>query len=275
MTTDLAPQHRSATSALRWVAAALSASQLVTPPVIMSVYGDFLSARATNDAVITPAGYAFSIWGLITLLCTVSFVGVARRGLNAPWETRLLVEVSVVFTGFTAWLLVAAQDWLWLSVAVFAVMVVLLIDVMRLLVRHADQVATPTWLRRLTTTSLGLYLGWSSIAVCVNVAAALIDGGWSPSEYLWQAVVLVVATLVGLGLTVFVRADLGYVAAVLWAFVAVVIGAAQNDAVPLSVAAAAASVLVLVTAVVLRVRDGRTGHHPVSTGAHPLGHRSR
>jgi hypothetical protein len=50
MTTDVAPQHRSATSALRWVAAALSASQLVAPPIITSVYGDFLSARATNDA---------------------------------------------------------------------------------------------------------------------------------------------------------------------------------------------------------------------------------
>lgn len=257
MTTDVAPQHRSATTALRWVAAALSATQLVTPPIIMSVYGDFLSARATNDAVITPAGYAFSIWGLITLLCTVSFVGVARRGLNAPWETRLLVEVSVVFTGFTAWLLVAAQDWLWLSVAVFAVMVVLLIDVMRLLVRHADQLATPTWLRRLTTTSLGLYLGWSSIAVCVNVAAALIDDGWSPTEYVWQAVVLVAATIVGLALTVFLRAEGGYVAAVLWAFVAAAIGAALDDAVPLSAAAAAAAVLVVVAAVLLHARDRR------------------
>lgn len=257
MTTGIAPQHRSTTTALRWVAAALSASQLVTPPIIMSVYGDFLSARATSDAVITPAGYAFSIWGLITLLCTVSFVAVARKGLNAPWETRLLVEVSVVFAGYTTWLLVAAQDWLWLSVVVFAVMVVLLIDVMRLLVRHADQLTTPTWLQRLTTTSLGLYLGWSSIAVCVNVAAALIDGGWSPTEYAWQAVVLVAAAVVGLALTVFLGAEVGYVAAVLWAFVAAAVGAAQNDAVPLSVAAATASALVLVTAVLLRARNRR------------------
>ena len=58
---------------------ALALSQLVTPPIIMRVYGDFLSTGATNDAVITPAGYAFSIWGLITLLCAITFVGRGAR----------------------------------------------------------------------------------------------------------------------------------------------------------------------------------------------------
>lgn len=260
MTTHVAQQNLSATRAWRLIAAALAASQLATPPIITAVYGDFLSTGATNDAVITPAGYAFSIWGLITLLCTVSFVAVARIGLDAPWETRLLVEVSVVFVGFSAWLMVAARDWLWVSVMVFAVMVGVLIDVMRLLVRHADQLATPPWLRRLTTTSLGLYLGWSSIAVCVNVAAALVDGGWSPNEYTWQTVILVVATIIGIGLTVFLRADVGYVAAVLWALVAVAVGTAGRDADALSIAAAAAAALVLVTAAAVTValrRDPR------------------
>ena len=90
-----------------------------------------------------PAGYAFSIWGLITLLCAVTCVAVVRLGLGAPWESRLLVDASVVFVGFSAWLLVAAQDWTWLSVAVFAVMVAALVDAMRLLVRHADDLTAP------------------------------------------------------------------------------------------------------------------------------------
>lgn len=254
MTTDVSRHHRPATRAARWAAAALAASQLVSPPIITSVYGDFLSTGATNDAVITPAGYAFSIWGLITLLCTIAFLAVAFIGLNAPWEARLLAEVSVVFAGFTAWLVVAAQDWLWVSVAVFAVMVGVLVDVMRLLVRHPDQLATPPWLRRLTTLSLGLYLGWSSIAVCVNVAAALVDSGWSATGYGWQAVVLVIATVVAIGLTVFLRADYGYVAAAVWALVAAAIGAGLRDAVTLSALAAVAAVLVLVTAAVRRRR---------------------
>ena len=147
MSKVVTPQTRSSTTGLRWVALVLALSQLVTPPIIMRVYGEFLSTGATNDAVITPARYAFSIWGLITLLCAVTCAAVVRLGLGAPWESRLLVDVSVVFVGFTGWLLIAAQNWVWLSVAVLAVMVAALVDAMRLLVRHAEDLTAPAWLR--------------------------------------------------------------------------------------------------------------------------------
>jgi hypothetical protein len=234
-------------------------SQLVTPPIIMRVYGEFLSTGATNDAVITPARYAFSIWGLITLLCAITFVAVVRVGLGAPWESRLLLDASVVFVGFTGWLLIAAQDWTWLSVAMLAVMVAALVDAMRLLVRHADDLTAPTWLRILTTTTFGLYLGWSSVAIFINVAAALIDSGLSPVETTWQAIVLVAAAFAAVALTVFLRATPGYVAGTVWGLVAAAIGAFERSATVLSGLAAAAVIAVLVTAVVItwRVRANR------------------
>ena len=95
---------------MRWAALLLALSQLATPPIIMRVYGEFLSTGATNDAVITPARYAFSIWGLITC---------SRRHLrrrSAPRAGRTVGDspargLSVVFVGFTGWLLIAAQNW--------------------------------------------------------------------------------------------------------------------------------------------------------------------
>ncbi|MGZ5365846.1 MAG: hypothetical protein ACXWD5_17340, partial [Mycobacterium sp.] len=71
----------------RWIAAVLALTQLAAPLIANALAGNFLKSGATNQALITPAGYAFSLWG------------------------------------FSVWLLVAAQDWLWVSVAVFAVMV--------------------------------------------------------------------------------------------------------------------------------------------------------
>ncbi len=219
-------------------------------PIIARVFGDFLSSGATNEALITPAGYAFAIWGLITVSCAVTCVAVLRVGLGAPWETRVLIDASVVFVGYSAWLIIAAQDWLWATVGVFAIMVVALIDIMRLLVRHADDLTCPTWLRRLATLTFGLYLGWGSVAVFANVAAALIYSGWSATGTGWQATVLVAATGAAVLLTAFLRGTAGYAAAVLWALVAVAIGAASRGSAVLTVASAAAAVVIGVTAAI-------------------------
>lgn len=243
-------QTNSSVRTWRWVATLLAFSQLAAPPIITRVFGDFLSSGATNEALITPSGYAFSIWGLITLLCAITCVAVLRVGLGAPWETRALVGASVSFVGFSTWLVVAAQDWLWLSVVVFAIMAAALIDVMRLLVRHADDLTCPAWLRHLATLTFGLYLGWSSVAWFVNVAAALLDSGWSATGTGWQATVLVAATAAAIGLAAFLRGTPGYAAAVVWALVAVTIGAAHRESTVLAVASAVAAVLIVVVAAV-------------------------
>jgi hypothetical protein len=232
----------------RWTAALLALTQLATPPVISRVFGDFLSSGATNAAVITPAGYAFAIWGPITVLSAITSVAVLRWGLGSPWEPRVLAETSIVFAGFTTWLVLAAQHWLWLTVAMFTVMVAALVDVVRLLVRHAEDLTCPAWLRRLSTLTFGLYLGWSSIAVFVNVAAALIESGWSATETVWQATILIMAVIAAVVLTIAVRGTPGYVAAALWALIAAAIGAAHRGSVTLATASACAAALVLIAA---------------------------
>jgi len=247
----------SSVRAWRWISALLAVTQLGTPPVIARVFGDFLSSGATNRALITPSGYAFSIWGLITLLTVVTGVAILRYGLGSTWETRVLVELSVVYTGFSAWLVVAAQDWLWLSVAVFAVMVVALVDVARLMVRHAGDLTCPHWLRWLATMTFGLYLGWSSVAVFVNVAAAAIRAGAPPDAVGWQAAVLVAATAAAIVLTVVLRGSPGYVVAVAWALVAAAVGAAHRGSTVLSVASAVATVLVVGTVAIRLVGTHR------------------
>ena len=233
----------------RWIAAVLALSQLVAPVVVNAVAGNFLESGATNEALITPAGYAFGLWGLITLLSAVTALAVLRYGLGAWWETSVLVDASVVFVGFSVWLAVAGQDWLWLSVVVFVVMVWALVHIMRLLVRRRHDLTCPPWLAVLATVTVGRYLGWSSIAVFANVGAALINSGVSASVVWWQFVVLAAAAVFAIGLTIMLRGSPGYVAGVLWALVAIAIGASQRDSAVLSLTAAVAAVAVVVTAV--------------------------
>lgn len=243
----------------RWVAAALAVSQLVAPAVVNALAGNFLQSGATNEALITPAGYAFGLWGVITVLCAVTAGAVVRYGLGAWWETSLLIDASVVFVGFSMWLLVAAQDWLWVSVVVFMVMVSSLVHIVRLLVLRRHDLTCPSWLAVLATVTFGLYLGWSSVAVFANVAAALISSGVSASTVWWQFVVLVAAAIFVVGLTRLFRATPGYVAGSLWALVAIAIGAAQRNSTVLSATAAVAAVLVAAVAASVFLGRRRAG----------------
>jgi len=236
----------------RWIAALLALSQLVAPFAAEAIAGNFLESGATNEALITPAGYAFGLWGLITALSAATALAVLRYGLGAWWETSLLIDACVVFVGFSVWLVVAAQDWLWVSVVVFSVMVSALIHIMRLLVRRPHDMTCPGWLVVLATVTFGVYLGWNSMAVFANVAAALINSGVSASAPWWQFAVLVTASVFALGMTAMLRGSPGYVAGALWALVAIAIGAAGRDSVALSVTAVVAAVVVVGAAIVVR-----------------------
>jgi len=223
----------------------LALTQLAAPAVANVLAGNFLQNGATNEALITPAGYAFSLWGVITLLCAVTMVAVLRVGLGSWWETTVLIDASVVFVGFSLWLLVASQDWYVASVVVFVVMVSGLVHIMRLLVRRRHDLNCPSWLATLATVTFGLYLGWSSIAVFANVAVVGISYGASTATVWWQLVVLIGATVFALVLVNMLNGTPGYLAGVLWALVAIAIGASQRGSATLSSTAIAAAIAVL------------------------------
>lgn len=255
-TEHAAPSTAPSTRPWRWIATILALTQLAAPVVANALAGNFLQDGATNEALITPAGYAFSLWGVITLLSAVTMVAVLRFGLGSWWETAVLVDASVVFLGFSVWLLVAGQEWYWVSVAVFAVMASGLVHIMRLLVRRRHDLNCPPWLATSATLAFGLYLGWSSVAVFANVAAALISAGAAPTTVWWQLVVLISATVVAIGVTTMLYGTPGYVAGVLWALVAIAIGASQRGSAPLA-ATAIAAVVAVVGAAVLALRRRR------------------
>jgi hypothetical protein len=243
----------------RWIVAVLGLTQAVAPLIAGALAPDFLRGDPGDEATVTPAAYAFAIWGLLCLLSLATAVVLLRFPLGTPWERRALGDLAVVFVGFSAWLYAAAEDWLWVTVVVFAAMFAALIDVMRLLVRDAAGLQCPRWVAVLATTTFGLYLGWTSIAVFVNLAAALIAGGWPGAGSFgtaWQLVVLVAAAATAIVLTRLLHATSGYVAGVLWALVAATIGAAGRGAPVLAAAAVVASAAV-VAATARLMRDLR------------------
>lgn len=164
--------------------------------------------------ILTPAGYAFSIWGLIFLSLLAyavwQLLPAARRSPLPDAIARLLVFVNLVTA---LWLPVFAYELLLPSLLVMLLILGSLAIVYgraRLFVRRNE---APWW----TSIPFGLYLGWISVATVVNATVAL-GATWQPGpDISLQLAIVLVGIVAGLALNVTRQfRELAYPAAVAW-----------------------------------------------------------
>lgn len=150
----------------------------------------------------TPAGYAFSIWGIIFLGFLVNGVYqvvVAYRGseqdkrnvLTGPW-----LIVANLANG--AWIWFWLNEYIGISVIVMVVLLLSLIKV-ALLLRLENYGAKPTVIMMGWWPNT-IYLGWISVALIANVAAYLSQVGWAENvdEVLFTLIMIIVAAILNL-----------------------------------------------------------------------------
>lgn len=195
------------------------------------------------EVYFVPAGYVFSIWGVI-YLGLIAFA--VYQALPSQRENPRLRRVGTLF----AWSCLANILWLfsWHSLqfeltAVFmlALLGLLLAVYLRLGIGEAQ---TPRLERWLVDLPFSIYLGWISVATVANLSDLLWYWGWNgqPLQPEWWAVILL-AVAAGLGLAMTItRRDLGYVLVLLWAFAGIAVKQASQ---PLVAGAAWAGVAAL------------------------------
>ncbi len=167
-----------------------------------------LSAKYPN--LFVPAGFTFSIWGIIYLLIT-SFViwqFLAKNEIDTkkigPW-----FAISSLFNGL--WILTWHYVLIELSLIVMFGLLGVLIWVNGSIIQSMGNLARITF---------GVYLGWISIAAIANFTALLVDwgfSGWSISDASWSIILVVIGLVVTL-LLVRNFANLAISWSVLWAF---------------------------------------------------------
>jgi hypothetical protein len=109
--------------------------------------------------------------------------------------------------------------------------------------------------RLLLWGTLGLYTGWSSVAVWLNLCTAVVGSGapvTTSAAILGQIAILAGAVGTAVAITWFTDGLLPYVATIAWALGGVMVSTIQEGYPVLTTAAAVGLVLVLVTAVVAR-----------------------
>ncbi|MBD1421580.1 tryptophan-rich sensory protein [Sphingobacterium chuzhouense] len=149
----------------------------------------------------TPAGYAFSIWGII-YLGLLGFVLYTGRGLFTKKETDpILFKIRWLFV-FTClanslWVMTWLNDYIGLSVII---MVFLLVGLLKIiLVTRMELDYHPLRRYLFIFWPFALYAGWISVALIANIAAWLTKinwDGWGISPVTWTVIMIGVAGLV-------------------------------------------------------------------------------
>lgn len=222
------------------------------PPQVAEAAGGALAADAT---MLAPGGPAFSIWLIIyvglaayTLWQWLPAQRAAERHRKVGWWIAATMVLNAV------WLLVVRQGWLWMSVAVILVLVLVLGHVVRTLAQ-SPRAATGSMADVLVTdVTMGLYTGWVSVAVCANIAAALVDSGVDPGgswPEIWAVTVLVVAGLVGVLLALVTRGNIAIAIALAWGLSWIAVGRLNGE--PESTVTAVTAILVALVVVAVTV----------------------
>lgn len=221
---------------------------------ISAVLGVSFDDENPDGPVLIPFPPAFAIWGLIVTLAAIYAVWQATARTDPAGRNAIARALTLTTSGFCAWIAVASVPALSaITVPVFLAMGVGLVLAARA-ARYADMGSWPSSIRALLWMTIGTYLGWTTIAVWVNLSTVLYDLGApvrSPWGFAWQLLLAAAATGTAAVMLSFLfriarplMLIFGFTTVYALAFAAV--GAATRDA---PVPAGVATILALVMAV--------------------------
>lgn len=201
-----------------------------------------------NFTLITPAGYTFSIWGIIYVLLGIFIV---YQALPSQKNKTYHDKISWLFAFSSilniAWLFLWQFEQLIFSVVLMFMLLATLIaiylrlDIGKSKVELSEKMAVHL--------PFSTYLGWITIASIANVATTLVSINWDGfgiNPETWASLIIIVALLLSLTVVV-TRKDVAYGLVIIWAFTGIAAAQAAN---PNIVTLSQVSVVIVVVALV-------------------------
>ena len=170
----------------------------------------------------TPAGYVFSIWGLIYLAMTAFAVYIFTPQGLADKRIDSISGWFIIANLFnTVWIFL----WHYLQFPLTLVAILgLLVSLVAIYLKLGVGNSSRSFIQRLLVeTPFSIYLGWATVAVVANVAQVLYTLGWRGqpfSQPVWTVTMLVVASVLGV-MMIFIRKEVAYPLVLVWAFVGI------------------------------------------------------
>ena len=205
-----------------------------------------------------PAGYVFSIWGLIYIGL---FVYAIYQALPAQQNNPRLRAAGYLFVlsclANIAWLFLWHYEYFLLTLVAMGALLLLLIAIyQRLGIGRATVSTAERWLVHLP---FSIYLGWISVAAIANVTSVLDYlnwGGWGIRAEFWTMIMLLAGVVLAFAMAL-TRGDLAYGLVIVWAFVGIAI---KHSVVPRVATGAWIAVCLVALALVIGLfLNGRSG----------------
>jgi benzodiazapine receptor len=205
-----------------------------------------------NPTLITPAGYVFSIWGVIYILLGVFVVFQAlpsEKGKDYQKRIGWLFVLSSLLN--IVWLFLWQFEYLSLSVVLMFLLLATLISIYLRL--NIGKSTAPLREKLAVHVPFSVYLGWITIASIANVAVTLVSVNWDGfgiNPETWATLIVIIALLITL-IVIATRKDVAYGLVIIWALVGIAVKQSENQNIVMITEISAIIVAIALAAVIL------------------------
>lgn len=170
-----------------------------------------------------PAGYVFSIWGVIYLLLLVFSIGYVTLSEKQK-ETAQKILPLYFFSAFlnSIWIVLWHYGFFMTTIVVIVTLLLTLIMIYQELGKNS-----PTTLKEkmVLHVPFSVYLAWASVATIANISGVLWLINWSAfgiAGQIWAAALMLIAGALAVA-TAIMRKDIAFSAVIVWAVTGIMV----------------------------------------------------
>lgn len=191
-----------------------------------------ISNQLFGNLLITPANYAFAIWGIIYLgLISFAIYQVLPNQRNSILLEKLGYKIAIASIAQIFWVFAFLYRQFGLSLILMLVILGALIAGY-LAINSQIKSLKQKWL---VAIPLSIYLGWISVATVVNFATVLTDinwDGWGIDPQVWTVIILLVVGIIGI--IIALQKNIAFTSVYIWALIAIGVKNSNNTSIMFS-----------------------------------------
>lgn len=174
------------------------------------------------QVIITPAGYVFSIWGLIYILLLIFVIFQALPQFENSKAVKAIGSLFTMTCFFNAgWIFAWHYRQFALSLLIMIGFLLTLIVLMNRLYKISPEISTLE--KRIFVLPFSVYFGWISVATIANTSFFLVYSNWTRFNIgpdIWSVIILFVIMLLGICVLT-LKNDRAFVWVLVWALIGI------------------------------------------------------
>ena len=168
-----------------------------------------------------PAGFTFSIWGVIYLLLGF-FVLYLFGAFGKITRDKLIERISILFIissiANIIWIFLWHHNFIGLSVLFMIVILICLILIIEYILKEKRPLTNKEYF--FFKLPFSIYFGWITVALIANITTFLVSVNWDGfglADSLWMIIILIVGLVIS-GLVAIRNRDVAYTLVLIWAY---------------------------------------------------------